>query len=151
MALAGSAATTLVGLMISDSWAHTKDKLARFFARSGAEDEIAETLDTARAELVAARETGDAPREADIKAEWNNRLRVLLQSDPSVAEELQHLIRAGDARSEACPRDTVRNVVSGGKQFGPVIQTGRISTVAFAAPEAGSAPDEPLTHGGEEK
>ncbi|MFG1711016.1 hypothetical protein ACFLIM_48445 [Nonomuraea sp. M3C6] len=61
MALAGSAATTLVGLMISDSWAHTKDKLARFFARSGAEDEIAKTLDTARAELVAARETGDAP------------------------------------------------------------------------------------------
>ena len=67
MALAGSAATTLVGLMVSDSWTHTKDRFARLFARGGAEDEMAETLDTARAELVVARATGDALREAESK------------------------------------------------------------------------------------
>ncbi|NBM21214.1 hypothetical protein, partial [Streptomyces sp. GC420] len=91
-ALAASGATTLVGLMVSETWTQTRDRVARFFARGAGEGPAEEELGASRAELVAAREAGDELAAADVEAGWRMRLRHLLRADPEAAEELRELL-----------------------------------------------------------
>ncbi|WP_141720771.1 hypothetical protein [Streptomyces sp. Ncost-T10-10d] len=60
-----------------------------------------------------------------VDAEWRDRLHTLLRADPSARAELRSLLGSlGEPpRNQASP---VHNVISGGVQYGPVIQTGRI-------------------------
>ena len=64
---------------------------------------------------------------ADIEAEWRVRLRRLLLSDPALATELLRLLESLSSELSAARRSVTRNVVSGGVQLGPVIQSGHIS------------------------
>ena len=83
-ALAASGATTLVGLMVSESWERAKSGLARFFGR-GAPGEAAE------AELQAApgRRATQASRQmyktggASVWKGYSRRIPVLLRNWPS--------------------------------------------------------------------
>lgn len=127
-ALAGSGATTLVALMVSDSWTRAKDKFARLFARSTAADESLQDLDTSRVELITAHLERDDMKAAEIEAHWRQRLRLLLLSDPIARDELQQLI---DPESCQIERTTVRNTNSGDVKFGSIIQSGQISGTVF--------------------
>ncbi|HET9381756.1 MAG TPA: hypothetical protein VFP69_13110, partial [Streptomyces sp.] len=138
-ALAASGATTLVGLMVSETWTRARDRLARFFA--GAEDEttVERELTASRAELLAAREAADEATAADIEDAWRTRLRLTLLSDPGAAEELRTLlseIAPGEHRAGAYS-GTVTNTVSGGTQYAPVVQGQQLSGSTFPtrAPE----------------
>jgi hypothetical protein len=130
-ALAASGATTLVGLMVSETWAQARDRLTRFFARGGDERAVDEELSLSRSELVAAREAEDEEAAADIEAGWRTRLRRALQADPGAAEELRVLLAevAPDGGGESPAR--VRNSISGGVQNGPVFQGERFFGVTF--------------------
>jgi hypothetical protein len=130
-ALAASGATTLVGLMVSETWAQARDRLTRFFARGGDERAVDEELCLSRIELVAAREAEDEEAAADIEAGWRTRLRRALQADPGAAEELRALLAEVAPDGGSKPLGTVHNVISGGVQNGPVFQGERFSGLTF--------------------
>lgn len=130
-ALAASGASTLVGLMVTDTWEQARDRLTRFFARGGDEEPVEEELGLSRRELVVARQSGDEDVEADIEAGWRTRMRRALQADPQAAEELRQLLAELAPEAGHEPSVSVHNVISGGVQHGPVIQSQNISGLSF--------------------
>ncbi|MER7396715.1 hypothetical protein ABT381_14460 [Streptomyces sp. NPDC000151] len=132
-ALAASGATTLVSLMVTDSWTHARDLVGRFFSRGGTGGAAVADLDTARARLLAAEAAGDPDGARDTAEQCHAYLRHLLRADAATGDELRELLtslqRLG---SEAEERPAaVRNDISGGVQHGPVIQAGRITGLTF--------------------
>ncbi|WP_406357333.1 hypothetical protein OHB56_33210 [Streptomyces sp. NBC_01635] len=128
-ALAASGATTLVSLMVTDSWTHAHDLVGRFFSRSGADGTAITDLDTARTQLLAAEAAEDTQTACDITEQWHACLQRLLQAGSATGDDLRDLLtslqRIAD-NSDPQP-STVRNDISGGVQHGPVIQSGRIA------------------------
>ncbi|WP_446047457.1 hypothetical protein [Streptomyces olivaceus] len=133
-ALAVSGATTLVGLMVSETWTQARDRVARFFARGGDQDATVEELVRSREELLAAGAAQDELAGADIEAEWRTRLRRVLQADPRAAEELRSLLAELEPTVDDGRGVSVHNSVSGGVQNGPVVQGQYFSGLTFGAP-----------------
>jgi hypothetical protein len=141
--LAASGATTLVGLMVSDAWTQTRERLARFVARGADGSAAAGELAESQAELLSARESGDAGAADDVEAEWRTRLRRLLRSDPAAADELRSLLAELGPLATGGPVVVVHNTISGGVQHGPVVQGQNFSGLTFhaSAPPTVSDPD----------
>ncbi|MGW3974317.1 hypothetical protein ACWEFD_34120 [Streptomyces ardesiacus] len=138
-ALAASGATTLVGLMVSETWSQARDRVARFFARGADGEVVDEELRLSEQELVAARASDDELAVADIEAGWRLRLRRALQADPGAAEELRLLLaELAPAAAGSDAAVTVHNSVNGGVQNGPVIQGQQFSSLTFYS--SGSVP-----------
>lgn len=91
-ALAASGATSLVGLMVSDAWAQTRVRVARFLARGEETGGVDEELEASREELIAARDGDEPDVAADIEDEWRLRMRRALRADPAAAQELRLLL-----------------------------------------------------------
>lgn len=143
LALAGTGATTLVGLMVSDSWTHIRQRLTDFFFRTGSSPEPMGELEASRRHVIAARRAGDDLAVADVEAAWRTRLCRILGSDPAASEELRTLL-ADLGRAAASGRTssgTVHNVVSGGVHNAPVIQSGRITGLTVHSPYSEPPPD----------
>ncbi|GAA0830865.1 hypothetical protein ACFQVD_07505 [Streptosporangium amethystogenes subsp. fukuiense] len=122
-ALAASGATTLIALMVSDTWTQVKERFARAFSRTGDSEDLLRDLEVSRATLMAALAHGDDEKAAEIEIEWRSRLLYLMRSDPGLIEELRSL--------PTSPVGTVYNSISGKVQSGLVIQAGRISGSTF--------------------
>ncbi|MFC1418119.1 hypothetical protein [Streptacidiphilus cavernicola] len=119
--LVGSGATTIVGLMATDLWTQTRDRIGRLFARGADPAAVTADLEASRTELVAARQAGDETAVADVEAEWRSRLRRVLQSDPAAAAELRALLdEVGQGPAEQ-QGTVVNNTLSGGVVHGTVI------------------------------
>ncbi|MFD7955001.1 hypothetical protein ACFV4X_16070 [Streptomyces ardesiacus] len=144
-ALAVSGATTLVGLMVSESWTQARDRVARFFARGGEQGSAEEELVRSQQALMAARAAQDDLAGADIEAEWRMRLRRVLQDDPQAADELRTLLSEVSPGVQDDRGASVHNSVSGGVQNGPVVQGQHFSGLTFGAP--GRVPPEQRTGG----
>ncbi|MGW0732110.1 hypothetical protein [Streptomyces sp. NPDC002851] len=148
--LVATGATTLVGLMVTETWTQARERVVRFFARAGADDEadadadaVEEELRASRAALIEARtaaeevdvDAGEAAEaqqiSADIEAQWRLRLRRALRADPAAARELRALLDelAPDTGGDTGATGAVHNTISGGVQHGPVIQARNISRV----------------------
>ncbi|WP_069760458.1 hypothetical protein [Streptomyces sp. LUP47B] len=130
-ALATSGATTLIGLMVSDTWTQARDRLVRIFARAGDEDAAEEELRASQRELMAARNAADDAVVADIEAGWRIRLRRALEADPDAAEELRSMLAELSPAAGEAVSQTVRNSISGGVQHGPVLQGQSFSGLTF--------------------
>ncbi len=91
MALATSAATTVVTAMATDAWQAVRAGVARLLGRGdGRVEQLAlETLDEDAANL-SMEPTSEGRR--DLTAAWTARLRDLLRSDPGAAEAQRELI-----------------------------------------------------------
>lgn len=122
-ALVGSGATTIVGLMATDAWTQTRDRIGRLFARGGDPAAVTLELEASRSDLVAARQTGDEASAAEVETEWRSRLRRVLQTDPAAAVELRALLEEVGSGLAATGGSVVHNTISGGDLHGPVIQT----------------------------
>ncbi|MEI5035964.1 hypothetical protein RB201_35090 [Streptomyces sp. S1A(2023)] len=87
--LAQSASVTLVGLMATDAWEHTRDGFVTLWQRARPEraDAVAAELDNTREDLAA-----DATVEDELAAEWQGRIRRLLIDRPQIAVELRRLL-----------------------------------------------------------
>ncbi|WP_274031896.1 hypothetical protein [Streptomyces sp. MMBL 11-1] len=87
--LAQSASVTLVGLMATDAWEHTRDGFVALWQRARPEraDAVAAELANTREDLAT-----DATAEGELAAEWQGRIRRLLTDRPEVAEELRKLL-----------------------------------------------------------
>lgn len=132
-ALASSGATSLIGLMVSDSWTQLRDRFARLFARSAATDAPLRELETSRIELVTAHLEHDDAKAATIEDHWRSRLESLLRTDATAEDELRHLL-AQAYRSI----DSIFNFNSGDAQVGSIVQAGHISGGYFhGTPTAG--------------
>jgi uncharacterized protein involved in exopolysaccharide biosynthesis len=94
-ALASSGATTLVGLMVSDSWAQAKARVVKLFGHRSAEqaEAISAELGLAQVELMSAAGRADESTAADLEAEWRSRFRRLLASDPQAVADLKQLLK----------------------------------------------------------
>ncbi|MFI6547159.1 hypothetical protein ACIBO9_28315 [Streptomyces prunicolor] len=91
-ALAASGATTLMALMVSESWEQAKGRLTRFLARRRSDEESVGELQLSSEELSRARAEGDAVASADIEDRWQRRLLDVLHADPDAAAELRGLL-----------------------------------------------------------
>ncbi|KNE83464.1 MULTISPECIES: hypothetical protein [Streptomyces] len=148
LALAGTGATTLVGLMVSDSWTHIRQRLTDFFSRTGSLPEPMGELEASRRQVIAARRAGDDLAVADVEAAWRAQLCRILGSDPVASQELRALlVDLVRATSDRASPDTVHNVVSGGVHNAPVVQSGRITGLTIHTshhePPSDMPPDTP--------
>ncbi|MFI1508157.1 hypothetical protein [Streptomyces sp. NPDC020597] len=133
-ALTASGATTLVSLMVTDSWTHARELMRRFLSRNDPDNSTITELDTARARLLASSST-DRPHGARSTVEqWDAFLRHLLQAHVVSSAELRELLTSlQHLQSEAARPDAVHNNINGGVQHGPVIQSGRITRLTIHA------------------
>ncbi|MEW1680206.1 hypothetical protein [Streptomyces sp. T12] len=104
-ALAGTAGTTVVTLMVTNAWESARDGMVALWHRfqPARAESIAEELEAGRADLLLAREAGDAESEAELTAEWQGRLRRFLLARPEAAEELRRVL---DELNPRLPGDT---------------------------------------------
>ncbi|MEU4981682.1 hypothetical protein [Streptomyces sp. NPDC021969] len=130
IALIGTGATTVVGLMVTDAWGQVKQRVVGLFASEGEPDGVAGELEESRATLVAAGGTAaEEDLRSDVTASMRLRLRRLLEQDPGAAEELRLLV--DELAPAARPPGAVHNSITGGRQYGPVVQGHTFTHVAF--------------------
>ncbi|MFJ7135589.1 hypothetical protein [Streptomyces fungicidicus] len=93
-ALAGTAGTTVVTLMVTNAWDSARDGMVALWRRfqPARAESIGEELEAGRADLLLAREAGDAESESELTAEWQGRLRRFLLAQPEAAEELRRVL-----------------------------------------------------------
>ncbi|MEW2324004.1 hypothetical protein AB0926_23355 [Streptomyces griseoincarnatus] len=93
-ALAGTAGTTVVTLMVTNAWVSARDGMVALWRRfqPARAESIGEELEAGRADLLLARQAGDADSEAELTVEWQGRLRRFLLARPEAAEELRRVL-----------------------------------------------------------
>ncbi|MFI5993031.1 hypothetical protein ACIBAC_14435 [Streptomyces sp. NPDC051362] len=133
-ALTASGATTLVSLMVTDSWTHARELVRRFLSRSDPSNSTITNLDAARARLLDAQSTGHPHLARDTAEQWDAYLRHLLEARAVASAELRALVtELQHLQSDAARPGSVRNSINGGVQHGPVIQSGRITGLTIHA------------------
>lgn len=130
-ALAASGATAFVGLMATEAWNQVRGRVARLLARGEDSEDVDAELEESRAELMAARRSGDEDGAADIAAEWRVRLRRALRDNPEAERELRSLLDELAPHQPSAPTVTVNNSTNGGTYHGQVIQGHDISGLTF--------------------
>ncbi|MCT6778477.1 hypothetical protein LXH09_17750 [Streptomyces sp. CS7] len=80
--------------MATDVWQRTRDGVTSIWQRVHPDraDAVAGELNVTREDILAARNDGDTEVEAELRSEWQGRVRRLLQSDPSIAADLRALL-----------------------------------------------------------
>ncbi|MFF1505673.1 hypothetical protein ACFVZR_39070 [Streptomyces sp. NPDC058316] len=132
-ALAASGATTLVSLMVTDSWAQARELVGRLISRTGSDRATVTDLETARARLLAADARDGAQTAQEITGQWLDHLHHLLQTGSVTSGDLHDVLTSLQrlaTTSEPHP-GVVHNDINGGVQHGPVIQSGRITGLTF--------------------
>ncbi|MEX3099795.1 MULTISPECIES: hypothetical protein [unclassified Streptomyces] len=125
VALAGTGATTIVGLMATEAWDQVRQRVVRLFARGGdgSANAMDDELTASRTALVAAPEE----ETADVTASVRMRLRRLLAENPEAAEELRLLVE----EFTPAQNNSVRNTISGGTFNGPVLMGRSFENTTF--------------------
>ncbi|MCT9084476.1 hypothetical protein [Streptomyces fulvoviolaceus] len=89
-----AAGTALVGAMATDAWQQARSSLVELWRR--VRPEQAEVVDAelgdVRAQVLAARQAGEADTEQALVADWQLRIQALLRANPAVAVELRQLL-----------------------------------------------------------
>ncbi|MCF3960233.1 hypothetical protein [Streptomyces fuscigenes] len=131
--LAASGATTLVSLMVTDSWTPARELIKRFLTRTDADPDTFDDLQDARTRLLAADATERERTAHEISQRYGDRLRRLAEagngSDEALPALLTSLLQL--SASAADSRRTVDNRISGGVQHGPVVQSGSVTGLTF--------------------
>jgi hypothetical protein len=92
--LAAAAATALIAAITTDGWEQARSAIVGLWRRVHPKraETISDELAEARQEALTARQHGDAGTEEGLAADWQRRLRRLLDTDPGVAAELQRVL-----------------------------------------------------------
>jgi hypothetical protein len=92
--LAAATATGLIAALTTDAWEQTRSALVSLWRRvhPNRAEAISEELAEVRQEALEARRQGDAVAEQGLTADWQRRLRRLLDIDPQIAIELQNIL-----------------------------------------------------------
>jgi hypothetical protein len=94
VALASTAAATIVTLLTTDAWTQVKKEVAGLWRRFRPEHAAAveDDLSAARQEALAAAAAGDEAVPRALATEWESRLRRLLAAEPAAASELAQVV-----------------------------------------------------------
>lgn len=94
VALASTAAATMVTLLTTDAWTQVKKEVAGLWRRFRPHHAtaVADDLDAARTEALAAAQTGDDTVARALTTEWQARLQRLLAADAGAAAELARVV-----------------------------------------------------------
>ncbi|MEU3795984.1 hypothetical protein AB0F07_40475 [Streptomyces fructofermentans] len=131
-ALTASGATTLVSLMVTDSWTHARELLRRFLSPSDPDGSALTNLDAARTRLLTAQSTGHPHESCGTVEQWDAYLQHLLEVGAISSHQLRTLLTSLQRLEGKEVRPTsVRNSISGGVQRGPVIQSGQITSLTL--------------------
>ncbi|GAA0499609.1 hypothetical protein [Streptomyces olivaceiscleroticus] len=143
-ALAASGATTLVSLMVTDSWTHARELLGRFLSRGDRGSAVVADLDAARSRLLSVEAGGGPDSDRHVAEQWHGYLRRALAAGAISGEDLRDFVASLQrlAREADTQPVGVRNDISGGVQHGPVIQAGRISGLTFHAGRSAARPQD---------
>jgi hypothetical protein len=89
-----AAGTALIGAMATDAWQQTRIAVVAWWRKSHPEqaDTLGAELDTARAQVLAARDRGDQDSEDALVGTWRLRLQHLLDQEPAGGSSLQLLL-----------------------------------------------------------
>lgn len=100
--LARVAGTAVVTLMATDAWERTRDGVVALWRRASpaGADGVEDALESARDDLLTARESGDELTEQELRDDWAGRLRRLLREQPALATELRRMLAELDPESE---------------------------------------------------
>ncbi|GAA4794804.1 hypothetical protein [Streptomyces ziwulingensis] len=92
--IALAAGTALVGAMATDVWQQVRSATMELWrrARPGHADAVGADLDDLRAQVVAARTSGDTDTEEALTGAWRLRLHALVAEDPALAGEVRRLL-----------------------------------------------------------
>jgi hypothetical protein len=92
--LAAAAASGLIAALTTNAWEQARSAIVGLWRRvhPNRAETIGEELVEARQEALAARQQGDADAEEGLVADWQRRLRRLLEADPEIATELQRVL-----------------------------------------------------------
>lgn len=103
--LAGTAGTTLVGLLTTETWQQARNGFCSLWRRAQPErvEAISAELDTTRSDLLAAQAGGDPDARDELGAEWQGRIRRLLVAHPEETEALRELIGELDPSAPLAP------------------------------------------------
>ncbi|WP_210591512.1 hypothetical protein [Streptomyces sp. GESEQ-35] len=140
--LVATGATTVVGLMVTETWEQARQRVVRLFARTGEATTVDEDLDESRDTLAAVAGTSDeGDFTSDITAMVRLRLRRLLEQAPDAADELHLFIEEFAAAASSGETGGVHNSITGGMQHGPVFQGQSFSNLTIHSAGA-EAPDQ---------
>ena len=123
--LAQGAGATLVTLMTTEAWQHTRDGFSRLWQRMqpGRAETIASELEATREDVLTASATDDQQTLDELRAQWQGQLRRLLLARPRAAVELRTLLDELDPTGGAtAPPITQHGTASGHAR---VYQAGR--------------------------
>ncbi len=127
--LTSTAATTIVKVLITDGWERAKTAVSEMWRRVHADRAaMVETdMTQARAELLAARQAGDAQAEQVLTGEWQARFFRLVGDDPGLHEELRRLVTELSALLPDAPQPTATHIEmsADASGHGRVYQAGR--------------------------
>ncbi|MGW2919850.1 hypothetical protein ACWDBF_18605 [Streptomyces angustmyceticus] len=120
-----AAGTTLVTLMATDAWQHTRDGLTRLWQRLQPDRAhiVSDELDASREEVLRAHSAADQEMLSELRLQWQGYLRRLLLAQPAAVEELRRLFdEAGSEAAVHASRITQHGTASGRAR---VYQAGR--------------------------
>jgi hypothetical protein len=89
-----TAASAVVTAMATDAWQQAKEAVVKLWRRSRPSHvpAIEADLDETHAEVIAARAAGDQAAEEGLVADWQRKLRRLLDVDPALGIELRRVL-----------------------------------------------------------
>ncbi|MFI1308066.1 hypothetical protein [Streptomyces sioyaensis] len=89
-----TAGTTLVTLMATEAWQHTRDGLTRLWQRLQPDRAhiVSDELDASREEVLRARSAADQEMLSELCLQWQGYLRRLLLARPEAVEDLRRLL-----------------------------------------------------------
>ncbi|CAM5693321.1 hypothetical protein [Streptomyces hirsutus] len=115
LTLAGTAGTTLVGLLVGEGWQQTRDGVVTVWRRfrPQAAEEVGRELEASRTAALDAGEGDGTDPAGRLEGQWVGRFAALLGEHPEAADELRDLVEGwrqraaggqeirGDVRMEA--------------------------------------------------
>ncbi|MEU6512278.1 hypothetical protein [Streptomyces sp. NPDC046942] len=109
VALAGTAGSTLVALMVTDGWQQARDGILQWWRRHSPDsaEDVAGVLESSRSAALAAHVSGGSFDET-LARDWAGRVAELITSRRDAEHELRTLLNGWDAAGDA---QTVRGGV----------------------------------------
>ncbi|MEV7859387.1 hypothetical protein AB0O86_11255 [Streptomyces hirsutus] len=101
LTLAGTAGTTLVGLLVGEGWQQTRDGVVTVWRRfrPGAAEEVERELEASRTAVLDAGEGDGTDPAGRLEGQWIGRFTTLLGEHPEAADELRDLVEGWQRRA----------------------------------------------------
>ncbi|MFF2806365.1 hypothetical protein ACFVT2_04120 [Streptomyces sp. NPDC058000] len=122
---AQAAGTTLVTLMTTEAWQHTREGFTRLWQRLQPDraQNISNELEASREEVLRARSADDQEMLGELRLQWEGYLRRLLLAHPEAVEDLRRLLDEVSPEPAPCAAPVTQHGTASGRAR--IYQAGR--------------------------